>query len=132
MIIYEINKDKRVVIARFEGGQEEWVASLKCMCLNILSSTYTSSRLAWQAVDNVLGSYTKFIGKAVCHEDDEWDEEKGKTLAKERLLQKWYKIKSEVLECLEDYVIQNYEWTLERLQKRRKLNGICKSNKEQN
>ena len=132
MILYEINKDKRVVIARFEGGQEEMATSLGRMCLNILSSTYISNSLAWQIVDNILISYPKFIGKAVCHEDDEWDEEKGKALAKERLLQKWYKIKSEVLERLEDYVIQNYKWTLERVQKRRKLNGICKSNKEQN
>lgn len=118
MIIYEVNKDKQTIVARFEGGKEYWRQSLIKMCFNILYPTDTSTYIIDPVVDSIVDTHTNFVGKAICHKDDEWDEEIGKKIAKDRLLQKWYEVKDRVLLALGETIKENYALALERLNKR--------------
>lgn len=116
MIVYNVNKEKGIVVARFEGDKEYWRQSLYEMCANILDPTYTDAPNS--IIDNVVDDFQDFVGKAKLHPHDKWNEETGKKLAKKKLLEKWYHVKDRVLEDLKDFVEDNYENTIERIDKR--------------
>lgn len=49
-----------------------------------------SSAVYYSSLDDILKMPKSFMGKAVCSEDDEWDEEAGKLLAFKRAKTKFY------------------------------------------
>lgn len=116
MIIYEVNKEKRVVTARFEGDKEYWSQSLVEMCNNIFRPTCMA--IPYRIIGKVLDGYTDFVGKAKCHPNDVWDEEKGKNIAKQKLLAKWYNVKDCVLENAKDFVDKVYDDVTDRINKK--------------
>lgn len=123
MIVYDIDKEKRIIVARFKDDSNEgrgyWRTSLINMCTNILKPTYTYIPL-YDVIDQCIASYTEdaFVAKAICHEDDEWNEERGKQIAKAKLLKKWNKIKQAVLWKLNNCIVDNYVETMHRLNKK--------------
>lgn len=116
MIIYNVNEVKGTVIARFEGDKDYWRQSLMDMCGNILNPTYTDAPNS--IIDKVLDGYPDFVGKARLHPNDTWSEEEGMRVAKQRLLDKWYRVKDRVLEDLKEFVDKNYDNTIERIDKK--------------
>lgn len=109
MIIYNVNKEKGTVVARFKGDfvndASYWEDSLMGMIHNVFSPYFYSTGMMYAIVNNVLDSYADFVGKAKLHPEDTWDEEKGKRIAKQKLLDKWYKVKNHVLRDVKTYVI---------------------------
>lgn len=123
MIVYEVNKEKHCVVARFKEhnweGKWYWRNCLIKMCDGILNPTYTQAP-TYEIIDKILDSYVddSFIAKSVCCKEDEWDEEKGKQVAKAKLLKKWNRAKQAVLWSLSDFIVDNYTDTMRRLNKK--------------
>lgn len=122
MVAYFVNKDKRVITAKFVYNNQPFAdintfTVLKNTCWNILSGTNTGA-FVHDIVKSVLASWGEPIGKAVCHPNDVWDEEKGKQIAKERLLKRWDRLKHAVLWKLNDSIVENYAITMQRLNKK--------------
>lgn len=73
---FVINKEKRTVVCVLEGTEE--------MFSNFMAENAPNLYLSWKIVDKAMMP-DRFVGKAVCSVDDEWDEEKGKLLAYDRM-----------------------------------------------
>ena len=71
-ITYYIDEDKRIIVCKMTDCENDFMKSVPDISL----SGYE------------LKPY--YLGKAKCHPDDIWDEEKGKQLALYRMLQKYY------------------------------------------
>lgn len=71
-ITYYIDEDKRTIVCKMTDCENDFMKSVPDISL----SGYE------------LKPY--YLGKAKCHPDDIWDEEKGKQLALYRMLQKYY------------------------------------------
>lgn len=93
MILYNVNKDKRVISARFSGMEEAVENTLigtfsdlddYAIVRDVINKFYENGRL-------------RMIGLSFCHEDDEWNETIGKELAKRRLLRQYYVLLHEIL-----------------------------------
>lgn len=71
-----VNKEKRTIICYIEGTEK--------MFLNFVQENF---KVDWTfGMDyNRLLMPNRFVGKAVCAEGDEWEEEKGKLLAYDRM-----------------------------------------------
>lgn len=100
MIIYNINKAKRTIVAMYEDGGVDVYASLANMLEGFMDME--SSVGLYFRVTDLLDKYVEqgrmeMVGIAKCHEDDVWDEEKGKELAKKRLNRKFEILKNDVL-----------------------------------
>ena len=111
MIIYNVNQEKGTVVARFEGDftndRDYWEDSLMGMIYNIFKPYIYDTEKMYGIVTKVLNSYEDFVGKAKLHPLDTWDEEKGKRIAKQKLLDKWYRVKNHVLREVKTYVISS-------------------------
>lgn len=85
-ITYNIDKENRIITASMDECVFDAYDNLKKIGLdaNLLLNFFD---LAW----NEFAMRRVYNGVAKCHPDDDWDEEKGKELAKARLLRKYYK-----------------------------------------
>lgn len=115
MIIYDVNLNKRTVVARFEGDKNYWAESLHKMCEKIIE--YDNIPI-YDIVDNTLDKYPVLIGKAICSPNDTWSVSEGKCIAKQRLLDKWHRVKDRVLEDLQEWIDKRYAVVTERIDKR--------------
>jgi len=115
MIVYHVNKEKGVIVARFEGDFDYWKKSLEEMCYNICGG-YNDSvhRIVW----NILIEYPNLTGKAKLHPNDTWNESCGKMYAKKALLDKWYRVKNRVLRKLKDRLYMDYQKVNDRFAKK--------------
>ena len=91
MIKYYVDKNAGVVVARLvnNGGEEErdyWRWSLLEMLDNIFLDANIEA--PYEYVDDVLDSMPNLSAKAKCCPEDTFNEEFGKKLAKQRLLEK--------------------------------------------
>lgn len=120
MIIYDMNLTKRTTIARFEGDRNYWAKSLHKMGYKIIrygALEYENIPIR-DIVDKVLDRYPALIGKAVCSSNDTWSASEGKRIAKQRLLDKWYRVKDSVLEELQEYIDKRYETMTDHISRR--------------
>lgn len=85
-ITYNIDKKNRIITASMDECTFEAYVNLKKINSDV-GLLIDFFDLAWDDF-SMKRIYT---GIAKCHPDDNWDEEKGKELAKDRLLAKYYK-----------------------------------------
>lgn len=123
-IIYEVNKalnDKNVNAVIVEKGRKNLNKKFPNYFLKNPFSDYI--------IDNY--KYKNITAKAICSKDDEFDVEVGKRIARERLLEKFYKIRLDYLRCIGDELSRqidyvedqmNYTWV--------RLDKFIKTNKE--
>ena len=105
MIQYFINEKKKTVTARFENNfedtdQELWGDYLVQHIHKILKSHgnfLRSNEAIYKMVYKIVGEVDSYCGIAQCNGDDAFDVEKGKELAKKRLLKKYYDTQKNVM-----------------------------------
>lgn len=120
MIIYDTNLTRRTTIARFQGDRDYWAESLCKMGFKIIrygALDYENIPIR-DIVAKVLDRYPALIGKAVCSSGDTWSVSEGKRIAKQRLLDKWYRVKDMVLEELQKYIDKRYEEMTDKISRR--------------
>lgn len=134
-ITYYINEDKKVVIAKI-NIQNIIQEVQKALRVKDASSydIVKGTRRFLKKFPNYFNSehnYIDITAKATCSKDDKFDVEVGKRIARERLLEKFYKIRLDYLRCIGDelscqidYVEDqmNYTWV--------RLDKFIKTNKE--
>lgn len=88
-IKYVVNKEKRTVVAYMDGCEDDVLLKLKAggFCAMFDNWALRNTNLTHWNDYKINHCYHD---KAVCAEEDEWDEEYGKTLARNRMLQKYY------------------------------------------
>lgn len=112
---YYINKEKRTVVCVGDNCENDALTTVtKRDGILAISVRYLMDRRGKK-----VWMKNRFVGKAYCAEDDEWDEEIGKSLAKERMLNAYvlakvkkmneitYILYSAAAECQE--VVTHYE-----------------------
>ena len=100
MIVYNVDKEKRTVVAMYEKGEADVIDSIDRMLDKIGSGdSIVNIFVTWHKLCAKYKNDGKFklVGIAKCHEDDEWDETKGKEIAKTRLNRKFINLKNEIL-----------------------------------
>ena len=107
MILYNVNKEKRVVVARFDtNGMTDhhyWRGNLRRELdrLTTNNAFYFFNEVENRIIEAGLARADKrFVGVAKCSPEDEWNEEIGKALAKKRLLWKWNLVRLGAIEAL--------------------------------
>lgn len=109
MIKYFINEKKKTVVAKFENkygysDQEMWVEYL----INHVRKTARNSNnffkrqfgdgvSDYKFIGNIVKQSGSYYGIAQCSDNDAFDVEKGKELAKKRLLKKYYDTQADVV-----------------------------------
>lgn len=90
-ISYIINKEKRTVVALMDNCDYD--------AYEILEKTGLFSHLSCKqdSICNSLMMNSIYRGKAKCSPEDTWDEEEGKRIARNRMLQSYYKARTRVL-----------------------------------
>ena len=98
MIKYFVNDKKKTVVSKFENkfyntDLETWTEYLVRHVHKLLESSnnfvYTDQAI-YKTVYKIAGNVDSYCGIALCSGDDTFDVEKGKELAKKRLLRKYY------------------------------------------
>lgn len=97
MINYYINKEKGVVVAKFEDEKTDLVLSARGTMLSAWNSHL------WNYINKLMKNPS--VGRAVCSKEDIFDEETGKEVAKNELLLQYNK----KLEKLYDYALAQIE-----------------------
>lgn len=108
MIRYAINEDKGFVTAYFSEDARDHMFNLFAEIDRVFSDYNHSVQKGHRHIDigicsglklpqKVMKGFEKFVGRAKCHPDDKFDVEKGKLVARDRLLYKWRKYKDRVL-----------------------------------
>lgn len=87
---YYINKEKRVVVCVGEHCERDAFNKI------VGNNEYLNLAVKWTCATYGKDIWMKdrFVGKAYCAEDDEWNEEIGKSLAKERMLNAYVQSKA--------------------------------------
>lgn len=97
MITYYINKEKGIVVAKFDDERAD------------LNQTVEEARLStwnhylYSCINKLMSNPS--VGKAVCSKEDTFNEEVGKQIAKNKLLLQYNK----KLEKLYDYILESIE-----------------------
>lgn len=109
MIKYFVNKEKKTVVAKFEntsvltdkGIWEKYIANHIC---NTVSKTkggidlYLNDRnIYYKFIEDAIKQNDSCYGIAKCADTDTFDVEKGKEIAKKRLLKKYYRTQERAL-----------------------------------
>lgn len=97
MINYFLNKEKGVVVAKFEDEKTDLVLSARGTMLSAWNSHL------WNYINKLMENPS--VGRAVCSKEDTFDEEVGKEVAKNKLLLQYNK----KLEKLYDYALAQIE-----------------------
>ena len=108
MIKYNVNKEKRTVVAYFDGNYDYWLISLNHFLNKFTAETFVDYNVISSIMESVLRE-RKLYGKASCSKDDKWDEEKGKEIAKNKLIKRWNKAKIKALYQLKYYFDKQYK-----------------------
>ena len=117
MIEYIVNKEKRTVVAmiKFDSNEEtfknsKWIYDdLESALRNLKHCEFSDKK--YQAGWNKIIFPKYMSAKAKCNSEDEWDEEYGKRLARQRLVEKIrkyrsnsYKIIADLIEEMRDFI----------------------------
>ena len=81
---FYVDKEKRTIVCVINNAQ--------CALYNYMDETFATGGFAWYTcrMSHWAEMPKRFVGKAVCSEEDEWDEEFGKLLAFSRAKHKFY------------------------------------------
>lgn len=106
MIEYNVNEEKGTVVAYFKDDEkntshEYWFNCImtklqKLSQINFLANDLICN-MALTSVDEALACTGNLYGKAKVHGDDVFDEEKGKEIARMKLLSKYYQAESDAI-----------------------------------
>lgn len=107
-IEYIINKEKRTVVAIMKGCRHDaYEDIIKTLHNNNITTFATQS--FWELEYFISDTYR---GKAHCSEEDTWDEEIGKRIARSRMLKKYYKAKIRVFDRVKNNLTKSLEGIL--------------------
>lgn len=107
MIKYKINREKGIVTAYFEGGRLYWE---DCLIQKVAKISRTNSNLHFDIypiftnkIRQIVAS-AQIVGQAKCNYEagDVFDEELGKEIAKNRLVDRYMSVQKRVIEALID------------------------------
>ena len=118
MVKYEIDKNRQVVAAMYEDGELDVKGSLYRMINKIIDcNSIVNIDID---IDKILNKYKKqgrftLIGVARCHKEDNWDEEKGKEIARNRLNRKFIVLKNDIMRDLITRLDNVYVHTVHKL-----------------
>ena len=101
-ICYNVDKENGRVVAYFRGGMNYWTLSNAILVDKILDPDTEEDSIAEDvaayAEGFILSNYGSVpVGIAQLHEDDEWDEEVGRRIARKKLLTKFTKFQRSLL-----------------------------------
>lgn len=109
MIKYFVNKEKKTVVAKFEntsvltdkGVWEKYIANHICKTISKTkggADLYLTDRnIYYKFIDDAIKQNDSYYGIAKCADTDTFDVEKGKDIAKKRLLKKYYSTQERTL-----------------------------------
>ena len=109
MIKYFVNKEKRTVVAKFEntfvltdkGVWGKYIANHICKTINKTKggiNLYLNDRnIYYKFIEDAIKQNDSCYGIAKCADTDTFDVERGKELAKKRLLKKYYSTQERAL-----------------------------------
>lgn len=109
MIKYFVNKEKKTVVAKFEntfvltdkGVWEKYIANHICKTINKTkggNDLYLNDKnIYYKFIEDAIKQNDSCYGIAKCANTDTFDVEKGKELAKKRLLKKYYSTQERAL-----------------------------------
>ena len=109
MIKYFINEDKKTVVAKFEntsvltdnGVWEKYIANHICKTISKTKggvNLYLNDRnIYYKFIEDAIKQNDSCYGIARCADTDTFDVEKGKEIAKKRLLKKYYSTQERAL-----------------------------------
>ena len=109
MIKYFVNKEKRTVVAKFEntfvladkGVWEKYIANHICKTINKTkggNDLYLNDKnIYYKFIEDAIKQNDSCYGIAKCADTDTFDVEKGKEIAKKRLLKKYYSTQERAL-----------------------------------
>lgn len=118
MVKYGIDKNRRVVTAMYTNGELDVRDSIERMINKIIDcNSIVNIDID---IDKILDKYEKqgrftLIGIARCHEEDMWDEEKGKEIARNRLNRKFIVLKNDIMRDLVNRLDNVYIHTVHKL-----------------
>ena len=109
MIKYFVNKEKKTVVAKFEntfvltdkGVWEKYIANHICKTINKTkggNDLYLNDKnIYYKFIEDAIKQNDSCCGIAKCADTDTFDVEKGKEIAKKRLLKKYYSTQERAL-----------------------------------
>lgn len=109
MIKYFVNKEKKTVVAKFEntsvltdnGVWEKYIANHICKTISKTKggiNLYLNDRnIYYKFIEDSIKQSDSYYGIARCADTDIFDVEKGKEIAKKRLLKKYYNTQERAL-----------------------------------
>lgn len=109
MIKYFVNKEKKTVVAKFEntfvltdnGVWEKYIANHICKTINKTkggNDLYLNDKnIYYKFIEDAIKQNDSCYGIAKCANTDTFDVEKGKEIAKKRLLKKYYSTQERAL-----------------------------------
>ena len=109
MIKYFVNKEKKTVVAKFEntfvltdkGVWEKYIANHICKTINKTkggNDLYLNDKnIYYKFIEDAIKQNDSCYGIAKCADTDIFDVEKGKEIAKKRLLKKYYSTQERAL-----------------------------------
>ena len=109
MIKYFVNKEKKTVVAKFEntsvltdnGVWEKYIANHICKTISKtkggIDLYLTDKNIYYKFIEDAIKQNDSCYGIAKCADTDTFDVEKGKDLAKKRLLKKYYSTQERAL-----------------------------------
>lgn len=116
MIEYIVNKEKRIVVAMIKfGNREETFKDSSYIYDDISWGFRRIKKNASKRDEKYIQGYDKMFfprtisAKAKCSPEDEWDEEYGKQLARQRLVEKIKKYRSNSYKIIVDLIEETRE-----------------------
>ena len=109
MIKYFVNKEKKTVVAKFEntsvltdkGVWEKYIANHICKTISKTKGGFylylTDKNIYYKFIEDAIKQNDSCYGIAKCADTDTFDVEKGKEIAKKRLLKKYYNTQERAL-----------------------------------
>ena len=109
MIKYFVNKEKKTVVAKFEntsvftdkGVWEKYIANHICKTISKtkggIDLYLNNKNIYYKFIEDAIKQNDSCYGIAKCADTDTFDVEKGKELAKKRLLKKYYSTQERAL-----------------------------------
>ena len=109
MIKYFVNKEKKTVVAKFEntfvltdnGVWEKYIANHICKAISKtkggINLYLNDKNIYYKFIEDAIKQNDSCYGIAKCADTDTFDVEKGKEIAKKRLLKKYYRTQERAL-----------------------------------
>ena len=109
MIKYFVNKEKKTLVAKFKntfvltdkGVWEKYIANHICKTINKTkcgNDLYLNDKnIYYKFIEDAIKQNDSYYGIAKCADTDTFDVEKGKDIAKKRLLKKYYSTQERAL-----------------------------------